>query len=283
MGNMQDHVPKFHQLMWPTLQVLKNLGGSATNAEIIEELIEREKISDEGQKQLHKDGPMTQLEYRLGWARSYLKKFGAVTNSERGVWTITEKGQRLTSKDMDTIVQTVRKMITTSSRAKQDRTEVLFEQEENLEEWKRELLEVLQKRLSPASFERLAQRILRESGFFEVHVKGRSGDGGIDGHGRLRVGLLSFKALFQCKRYKGSVGPGEVRDFRGAMQGRTDKGIFLTTGNFTWSAKQEAQRDGAPTIELIDGDALCELLRRLKLGVTVKEVVSVDPDWFGSL
>jgi restriction system protein len=277
---MPDHAPKFHQLMWPTLEVLKSLGGSATNAEIIEKVIEREKLSEEGQKQLHKDGPMTQLEYRLGWARSYLKKFGALTNSERGVWTVTEKGQRLVPQDMDNVVRTVQKMRTGGRPSKQDDPETTAQQDENFEEWKLKLLEVLQTQISPASFERLTQRILRESGFFEVDVTGRSGDGGIDGYGLLRIGLLSFKVLFQCKRYQGSVGPGMVRDFRGAMQGRTDKGLLLTTGSFTWAAKQEARRDGALPIDLIDGDELCELLKRLKLGVTIKEVVSIDPNWF---
>ena len=74
--------------------------------------------------------------------------------------------------------------------------------------------------------------MLRKSGFTQVDVTGRSGDGGIDGIGIMRLGgFLSFRVLFQCKRYKGSVGAGTVRDFRGAMIGRTDKGLIVTTGN----------------------------------------------------
>src|SRR5690606_24875855 len=109
--------------------------------------------------------------------------------------------------------------------------------------------------LSPEGFERLCQRLLRESGFEKVEITGRSGDGGLDGIGVLQVNpVVSFIVLFQCKRYKGSVNPSQVRDFRGTMQGRADKGIILTTGTFTSEAKKEASRDGVPPIELVDGD-----------------------------
>jgi len=134
-------------------------------------------------------------------------------------------------------------------------------------------------------FERLCQRILRESGFLKVEVTGRSGDGGIDGVGVLRVALLSFQVYFQCKKWKGNVRAKDIRDFRGAMVGRTDKGLFITTGSYTPDAQKEATRDGAPAIDLIDGEQLCELLKNLKLGVTTKmvEEVSVEPDWFAQI
>ena len=130
-------------------------------------------------------------------------------------------------------------------------------------------------------YERVHQ-VLRESEFVKVEVTGRSGDGGIDGVGVLRLALLSFQVYFQCKRYKGSVSPGAIRDFRGAMVGRTDKGLFITTGTFTAEAKKEATRDGAPAIDLIDGDLLCDLLKNLKLGVTTRmvEEVNISPEWF---
>jgi restriction system protein len=150
--------------------------------------------------------------------------------------------------------------------------------------WKDELLAVV-RGLSPDAFERLAQRLLREAGFLKVEVTGRSGDGGIDGIRVLRINLLSFQVLFQCKRYQGSVGAGAIRDFRGAMVGRSDKGLLITTGTFTADAKREATRDGAPAIELIDGDQLCDLLKQLKLGVRTEmvEKMTVEPVWFDSL
>jgi restriction system protein len=107
-----------------------------------------------------------------------------------------------------------------------------------------------------------------------AEVTGKSGDGGIDGNGVLRMNLVSFQVLFQCKRYKGSVSAGTVRDFRGAMQGRADKGLIITTGTFTPDARREATRDEAPAIDLIDGEALCEHLKKLGLGVRVEQVVS---------
>ena len=150
--------------------------------------------------------------------------------------------------------------------------------------WQEELLDTILN-ISPASFERLIQRILRESGFIQVEVTGRSGDGGVDGHGIMRLGdLLSFHVIFQAKRWKGSVGPSQVRDFRGAMVGRADKGLLITTGSFTKDAQKESTRDGAPAIDLIDGDQLVEKLKKLSLGVSTKivevEQVSVDRNWF---
>ena len=150
--------------------------------------------------------------------------------------------------------------------------------------WKDQLLAVL-RALQADAFERLTQRMLREAGFLKVEVTGRSGEGGIDGIGVLRVNLLSFQVLFQCKRYQGSVGAGALRDFRGAMVGRSDKGLLITTGTFTPDAKREATRDGAPAIDLIDGDLLCDLLKQLKLGVRTEmvEKMVVDPAWFDGL
>lgn len=152
--------------------------------------------------------------------------------------------------------------------------------------WKNGLLQVLMA-MEPAAFERLAQRLLREADFISVNVTGRSGDGGIDGLGIYRLSLLSFPVFFQCKRYRGSVGSGAVRDFRGAMAGRGDKGLLITTGTFTADAKAESTRDGAPPVDLIDGLALCELLKRYELGVrtTVRQVedIAVEPDFFTQL
>jgi restriction system protein len=143
--------------------------------------------------------------------------------------------------------------------------------------WKERLLETLLS-MEPSAFERLCQRVLRESGFVKVEVTGRSGDGGIDGTGVLRLNLLSFQVLFQSKRYRGSVGSSVVRDFRGAMVGRADKGLIITTGTFTAEARKEATRDGAPAIDLVDGDTLCDLLKSLRIGVKVETVESITVD-----
>ena len=157
-------------------------------------------------------------------------------------------------------------------------------EEELSESWRNNLLQVL-RAMDPSAFERLTQRILRESGFVEVKVSGQSGDGGIDGSGILRINLISFQVLFQCKRYEGNVGPEKIRDFRGAMEGRADKGLFITTGRFTTQARGEATRDGASAIDLIDGESLCGLLKDLSLGVEAKQVeeVTIQPEWFDDI
>jgi restriction system protein len=151
-------------------------------------------------------------------------------------------------------------------------------------DWQERTLSVLGG-ITPDAFERLSQRVLRESGFTRVEVTGRSGDGGIDGIGVLRVNLVSFHVLFQCKRWKGSVSAGVVRDFRGAMVGRADKGLIITTSTFTADARRGATRDGAPAIDLVDGEVLCQLLKDLKLGIRVKlvEEVEVEPSFFNSI
>ncbi len=290
-------VPPHHQMFWPTLQALTQMGGSGTIQEIVEHVLEIVDFSEEQQRILHLDGPGTEIAYRLAWARSYLKKVDALENSQRGIWAITSYGRTLTESDMSAITTKVRAMSPSKSRTpkgNQGQTvtdveiseEIPHEEASQLSstvfvEWRDALLDVLLA-MHPSGFERLCQRLLRESGFTKVDVTGRSGDGGIDGIGVLRISLLSFQVFFQCKRYKGSVGAPEVRNFRGAMVGRTDKGLLITTGTFTSDAKREATRDGAPVIDLIDGDQLCELLKDLNLGISTQQVeeVSINRHWF---
>src|ERR1035441_9970874 len=277
-------VPPYDKLMWHVLKAIKALGGSATNDELLEKVIELEHIPDAVQNILQTEH-QTKLSYRLAWARTYLGKAGALENPTHGVWAITESGSALTPEKIGQIPSEVRKLYKEEKGKKPKDLQETEDLSPELKDWKDGLLAVLTTKLKPDAFERLAQRILRESGFVKVEVTGRSGDGGIDGVGVLRLALLSFQVYFQCKKYKGSVSPSAIRDFRGAMVGRTDKGLFITTGTFTAEAKKEATRDGAPAIDLIDGDSLCDLLKNLKLGVTTKmvEEVSIDPSWFGKI
>jgi len=286
-------------MLWPTLQALKALGDSGSNQEIEDKAIEIAGYSEDQQKVVHGNGPQTEIRYRMAWARTYLKAVGALENSQRAVWSITEYGQSLQPSDMDRIPARVRAMSPRKDRPGSDPMPSQTPNDTGIDEdrplpshftstvtadWSANLLEVVQE-MAPSSFEKLCQRVLRESGFTSVQVTGRSGDGGIDGIGVLRIALLSFHVFFQCKRYKGSVSAGAIRDFRGAMVGRTDKGLFITTGSFTSDAKREATRDGAPVLDLIDGDTLCEILKKLSLGVTTRQVeeITVKSDWFQSV
>lgn len=281
---MSKKIPTHTELMWPTLQAIKQLGGSGTNEEILDKVVEIEDFPEEVQNEPHKKGK-TKLEYRAAWARSYLKLAGAVDNSSIGVWAITKFGEQASEEEIQKRMKAALKEARDRRKAKKEEVEdgdTLYD--DNEQDWKTQLLDIV-KRIEPDAFERLCQRVLRESGFIKVQVTGRTNDGGIDGVGVLRVNLLSFQVSFQCKRYQGSVGSSVVRDFRGAMIGRCDKGLIMTTGSFTSEARKESTRDGAPAIDLIDGEELCELLKRLKLGVETKLIEEVTPkaEWFEGL
>lgn len=284
-------VPSYDELLNPALRALHDLGGSASIDEHLEAVIEQLELPAEITEVPHGDDTnISELGYRLAWARTYLKKYGLIDNSKRGVWALTPKGVEEKKIDSAAVVRYVReeskKKREQKAAEKPDSEETLLDEEiEGGEDWRlkarRALLE-----MPPDGFERLCQRLLRESGFIEVKVTKRSGDGGIDGYGVVRLAsMLSFPVLFQSKRYQGNVSSNAVRDFRGAMIGRADKGLIITTGGFTVDAKREATRDGAPPIDLIDGDQLIDMLKNLELGMRreMVERVEVDEEWFQSL
>ncbi len=282
-------LPTFDELLIPTVKALQELGGSGSIEEINSKVYVIAEISDEILQIPHgEEGSLSEVDYRLAWSRTYLKKFGLLENSSRGIWALSKANIDTTKLDSIEIARSVREQEKSKQPPKTstDKIELdVTEEIDNTEEWKQQLLEILYN-ITPAAFERLSQRLLRESGFFQVEVTGKVGDGGIDGKGIVRVsGLLSFHVIFQCKRYKGSVSPSQIRDFRGAMQGRADKGLVITTGTFTREAIKEATRDGAPPIDLIDGEILCDKLKELKLGVETKltETVDIKNDWFNAL
>jgi len=279
-------VPTFDTFMNPVIQALKSLGGSGTIEELNDKTSEIAGLSDEQLEVLHnpEKGGQTEVEYRLAWTRTYLKKYGVLENSSRGVWALTPQGRQLERVNPRAVKRFVREQMKAARVAS---VEEGFEEADEETTWREKLLDTLLE-MESSAFERLVQRLLRESGFIQVEVTGRSGDGGIDGKGIMRLGgLLSFHVIFQCKRYRGSVTVSQVRDFRGAMVGRADKGLLITTGNFTKDATREATRDGAPAIDLIDGDLLIDKLKELGLGVRTEKVeiekIIVDRDWILSV
>ena len=297
MGEIQ--IPNQFELMPPTLSALRDLGGSGRIDEIVETVVEAEGFSEE-QLAVRRSGSdhMSKIEYRLAWARNGLKLIGAIENSSRGVWALTEFGKGLTGDEAVAAVKEWRSVYNREyarkkredqeSNTPEGGSEALDAEEELLEDgsgnWREELNAALLL-MSPDGFERLAQRLLREAGFRNVEVLGQSGDGGIDGVGVYRLSLVSFPVYFQCKRYRNPVGPDAVRDFRGAMSGRGEKGLLITTSSFTAAAREEATRDGAPPVDLVNGDDLADLLYEYQLGVSSKmvESVSVDSAFFASV
>lgn len=281
---MSDPLPKHHEFMLPTLQALDDLGGSGSIDEIEDRIITSTHLTPEQLDISYPTSGAPVATHRMAFARTWMKFGGFVASGGRGVWVLTDKGREALTwsptkirKESEEAYKAQRAEKAASQDTTEGETEELIENQgvDDLDStekhWSDLLLNHL-KAMEPSAFERLSQRILRESGFVKVEVTGKSGDGGIDGTGVLRMNLISFQVLFQCKRYAGSVGAGAVRDFRGAMQGRADKGLIITTGTFTPDARKEATRDGAPAIDLIDGEALCYLLKDLKLGVEVKEI-----------
>jgi restriction system protein len=261
----------------PVVETLKELGNSGMPSEVTDRVIERMHISEQEQEETTSNGK-SRVRNQIAWARFYLVKAGYIDKSQRGVWTLTEKGQ--TAKFDQASVRAVFQLVQargarwateaqptkTSAVADEDRDDV---PDEPRGDHRARLLDIL-RGLPAAGFERVCQRLLRESGFEQVVVTGRSGDDGIDGHGVLEINpLVVFRVLFQCKRYgeNNPVTPSQVRDFRGAMQGRSDKALILTTGSFTGAARKEATRDGVPPIELVDGNKLITMFESAELGL----------------
>ena len=276
--------PEFIRFFRPILELLKDSGGTGTPSEIVDRSLEIAKISESEQQAINKNG-QSRVKNQVHWARQYLVWGGYLDSSRRGVWSLTDKGRsadvtKLNPLEVFKSVQT--SLAATKQGKKQDdpSAEVPLPNDIELQDHRTRLLELIRS-LSPDGFERLSQRLLRESGFQHVTVTGRAGDGGIDGIGTLQVNpFVSFNVLFQCKRYQGTVTPSHVRDFRGAMMGRADKGIIITTGTFTLEAKKEARRDGVPPIELVDGDLLVDMFERLELGLIPKRTYDIDERFF---
>ena len=263
----------------PTLKALDMLGGSGSNEEIYKKILSITKLSDEIIDEMH-SFTMTEVEYRLMWARTELKNYGAVENSKQGVWTMTAKGAKLL-KSGKIDPKEIKKTLTKKNDKKDgDSSE---SEEQVKKDWREQVSEILHS-LDPYAFEKLAQRLLRECGFSDVEVTKKSGDGGIDGTGKLRInGIFSFNVAFQCKRYKGQVGAPQIRDFRGSLGTNIEKGVLITTGTFTREAKEEASSEGKRLIDLMDGEELINKLAEYGIGLNEVKSYEVDEDFFNTL
>lgn len=262
----------------PTLQALDMLGGSGSNEEIYKKILAITKLSDKVIEEMH-SFTMTEVEYRLMWARTDLKNYGAVENSKQGVWTLTSKGAKLL-KSGKIDPKEIKKSL---SKKNGDKGNNEDGEEEQKKDWREQTSEILHN-LDPYAFEKLAQRLLRECGFSDVEVTKKSGDGGIDGTGKLRInGIFSFNVAFQCKRYKGQVGAPQIRDFRGSLGTNIEKGVLITTGTFTREAKEEASSEGKRLIDLMDGEELINKLAEYGIGLNEVKTYEVDEEFFNTL
>ena len=283
MAKQQDKAKNCPQIPFffaPTLKALDELGGSGSNEEIYNRVLTITQLSTDVIDIMH-NFTMTEVEYRLAWAKTYLKNYGAIENSRHRVWALTAKGMKMLKDnniDAKDIYSFTSKM---GGNSKQKSISGIAENE--IVNWREQITSILQN-LDPYAFERLAQRLLRECGFSDVQVTKRSGDGGIDGTGKLRIqGIFSFNVAFQCKRYKGQVGASAIRDFRGSLGTNIEKGVLITTGAFTKAAKEEASSEGKRLIDLMDGEELINKLAEYGIGLNEVKSYEVDEDFFNSL
>lgn len=285
MLKVKAKMPGYGDFIWPTVLAFRQLGGAADKQQLLEKIAQVMELPDETVSELHKDGPATEVAYRVAWVQTWLKHAGMLENPKRGVWVLTLLGREVTQQEAESVAPNKRKITTKTGETSEELgSMILAGMSEDLG-WQHDVLETV-KNMSPPAFERLAKRLLLELGFSKVIVTGGSGDGGIDAVGTVTVNsVLTFKVVVQCKRYRNTVGAGDLRNFRGAMQGRTDKALFITTGSFTKSAVEEATRDGVPEIDLISGEDLAAILKELKLGVKTEmvEKVSVVKEFFADI
>ncbi len=265
----------------PTLKALDLLGGSGSTGEIYKKVLSITKLSDEIIDEMH-SFTMTEVEYRLMWARTELKNYGAVENSKQGIWALTAKGANLL-KSQNINVTEIKRGLINKKHNNQKRNPQEDNEEQDKKDWREQISDILHN-LDPYAFERLAQRLLRECGFSDVEVTKKSNDGGIDGTGKLRInGIFSFNVAFQCKRYKGQVGAPQIRDFRGSLGTNIEKGVLITTSSFTREAKEEASSEGKRLIDLMDGEELINKLAEYGIGLNEVKSYEVDEAFFNTL
>jgi restriction system protein len=220
---------------------------------------------------------------QIQWARFYLFKSGLIDNSQRGIWRLTNDGleKKITNDDVYNLFKGVQESVKKTPSVSNKKLEVKYEETATEDEIHSLGLLNLIQTLPASGFEKLCKRLLTEIGINDINITGGSGDQGIDGKGIVKLNdVVSLNLVFQCKRYKETVSPHHVRDFRGAMQGRGEKGLIITTGRFTKEAKNEANRDGVTPIELIDGDRLVELFEKHHLGLKPVTVFEIDYEFF---
>ncbi|QKJ31704.1 restriction endonuclease [Mucilaginibacter mali] len=276
--------PEFLKYINPVLTILQSNGGAGDSSDVIEQVIDKLQITEAEMEETTSNG-QSRVRNQIQWARFYLFKAGLIDNAQRGLWRLTNKGldKKLNNDDVYKLFKGVQDSVKKASPAKPQKEEPKFENISTEDEEHSSSLIAIIQNLSSSGFEKLCKRLLTEIGINEITITGGSGDQGIDGKGIVKLNdVVSLNIVFQCKRYKETVSPHHVRDFRGAMQGRGEKGLITTTGRFTKEARNEANRDGVTPIELIDGDRLVDLFEKYRLGLKPVTVFEIDQEFFKS-
>jgi restriction system protein len=284
---------EFVKWMGPILDALRHLGGSGTPQEVSEKIAETHNISDGKREELTASG-IPRFHNQVCWARQYLVWEGYIESSKRGVWTLSSTGskKRLSDEEARQLFLKWVGIFTKRRKAKQQtvkeeipptKTNATYEEpHQETTSYKERLVSILRS-LSARGFEELCLLLLRENGFENLRLTSRGKDGGIDGISTLRINpFVSFKVLFQCKRYNGKypIKREQIGDFRNAMLGRADKGIFITTGYFSAEAEREANREGVPPIELVDCEKLIEMFEKTEFGLRAVTTYEIELQFF---
>jgi restriction system protein len=264
-------IPKQTELEIPLLRAMKALGGKA-RPEQVYALVTKyfPDLTESDLTEELESGGGNKWKNRIRWVRQKLISKGDLESPEYGWWMITSKGTAR--------VEAIEKHPSRADRPDRGMGQTQYASA-NLEELADEYLAAFKQKvrqnlqeLTPQQFERFAGALLSAYGFVDVLVTGKTRDGGIDGHGKLKVGLATLNVAFQCKRWQGNVPTKEIHQFRGVVQGAFEQGYFFTTSDFVAGAQEASVKKGAATIVLLNGDAIVQLMIEKGLGIRRRAV-----------
>ena len=283
---------QFIKWFGPVLNALRELGGSGSPSEVSSLIAKNEKVPEEVLNETLKSGN-SRFYNQACWARQYLAWEGYIDSSIRGIWKLSKSGQDKKIPNDEARDIFLKWVKINALKKDNNKTEILNATEEIDDkeinddspisaDYKNQVLDYLRK-MSPVNFERFCLYLLRVNNFENLRLTGGSHDDGIDGIATLRINpFVTFRVLFQAKRYneKNNIARAQIGDFRNAMIGRADKGIFITTSKFTQEAIKEANREGAPQVELVDSDQLIKMIELSNVGLKPVITYEVDHNFF---
>jgi len=266
--------PKQSEIEIPLLLEIDKAGGKARPQDVYAKVAQHfsQLTAEDLERHLESSPSINKWQNHVQWARQKLIVKGELDGSVRGVWKLTDLGKKRIE------------VTPTPSPVPPPKPEEITLQDllESHESAVRARLADKLRNLDPTDFEVFSKDLLQALGFAEVKVTQRSRDGGIDGFGKLRQGIVKIDAAFQCKRWQGVVPRPEIDRFRGAISGKFDQGIFLTTSSFSQEALDASIRPGAVPIIMVDGEKMLELMIQNGIGVLRRplQLLDIDEDFF---